>query len=146
MSLVSNRAVQCLQLNRTRHQLALSGVQGDHTGLSNCMVNFTLSSTHPSNSKIQLTAAVVNRVPCDPPLQGASTVRSLPYLQNLTLADPTFPGKVDLLIGCDAWQDVMKPEMKQGNAQEPMARNTIFGWVIIGRYVPDASSPASSCL
>lgn len=68
------------------------------------------------------------------------------YLERtLSLADPTFdtPGRVDLLIGCDAWQDIVKPETKKGSAQEPMARNTIFGWAIIGRYTPDhLSSPS----
>ena len=85
----------------------------------------------------------MNKVTCDLPLQGATTVRQLPYIQDLSLADPTFdkPGMVDVLIGRDAWQDVMKPETRQGNSKQPITRNTIFRWAIIGRYVPDSTPP-----
>ena len=147
VSLVSNRLVQCLQLPKTLHQLSLSGVQGIHTNFNNCLVTFTVSPTQLSTSRVQLTAAVVNKVTCDLPLQGASSVRSLPHLKHLTLADPTFdrPGRVDLLIGCDIWQDIMLPDTKHGQSQEPMARNTIFSWVIIGIYSPDPSLHLLQC-
>ena len=70
VSLVSNRAVQCLQLQNPR-QLTLSGVQEAITGSSNHAVNIILSPTHPSKAKVHLTASVVTRVTCDLPLQGA---------------------------------------------------------------------------
>ena len=70
---------------------------------------------------------------------------SLPHLENLTLADPTFhkPGKVDLLIGVEAWADIIIQESKTGKAQEPMAQRTIFGWAIVGWYTPDSLSLTS---
>ena len=72
-------------------------------------------------------------------------VRDLPHLQNLTLADPTFdrPGKVDLLIGRNALLHIVKPDMKKGIAEDPVAMKTVFGWAILGNYMPDSSSPPS---
>ena len=126
-------------VQKNPRQLTLSGVQGAIIGSSIHAVNIYLSPTHLSKAKVHLTASVVNRVTCDSPLQGAASVRTLPYLQDLTLADPTFdkPGKVDLLIGCDALQKVTKPEHKHRTSQQPMAWNTVFGWAIMGNYVPD---------
>ena len=54
------------------------------------------------------TAAVVPKVTCRLPVQGAAGVRRLEHLKYLSLADPSFdqPGRVDLLIGCNLLQDV----------------------------------------
>ena len=41
VSLVSNQAVQCLQLLKTYQPMSLSGAQGFQTGLSKHVVNFT---------------------------------------------------------------------------------------------------------
>ena len=52
LSLVFNRAVQCLQLQKTPQQLTLSGVQGTTTGTSNYSVKLTLSPTQRYTCKL----------------------------------------------------------------------------------------------
>ena len=149
MSLVSTQAVQFLQLPKTSTHVSFSGVQGIPAKSTSYLVNLTVSSMQQSQRQLQLSAAVVNRVTCDLPLQGASAVRELPHIRQLTLADPTFnkPGRVDLLIGCDAWADMMLNESKHGKTQGSIAWKTIFGWAIVGKYSPDppklSISPAS---
>ena len=58
---------------------------------------------------LAVTAAIVPKVTCDLPLQGATHVRDMPHIRSLQLADPTFhlPGRVDLLLGCDVIPDIM---------------------------------------
>ena len=109
------------------------GVHGVNLGSSNFITNFNVLSIHSVTSSIPLSAIVVNKVACDLPLQGAVKVRRLPHLKNLELADPTFhrSGKIDLLIGGDAWADIMIQESKIGKAQEPIAQRTIFRWAIV---------------
>lgn len=53
----------------------------------------------------------------------------------LPFADPHFniPHSVDLLLGADIFPLILKDEQLTGNASEPCAINTIFGWVITGK-------------
>ena len=57
-------------------------------------------------------------------------------MKELPLADPHFdqPGRIDLLIGCNLLQDILGTDICQGDSHQPVARKTIFGWVIMGRY------------
>ena len=59
--------------------------------------------------------------------------------KDLEVADPTVdqPGKVDILLGCNVLQDVLAHKTRQGPPKQTIAVNTVFGWVILGRYVPD---------
>ena len=78
-------------------------------------------------------AAVVQEVTCKLPLQGAS-----PHLKYLELADPTFhdPGKIDMLIGCDLIPEILMQNQITGPVGTPIAVQTIFGWAILGKYLP----------
>ena len=87
-------------------------------------------------------AAVVNKVTCNLPLQGAPCVtelpcvKELPLLKDLYLADPTFhlPGRIDLLLGGDILPQILLPNAKTGPRNTPTAWKTIFGWVILGPF------------
>ncbi len=60
-----------------------------------------MSSLKAIDQRYYISAAVVPKVTCDLPLQGAAGVQDLPHLKDLELADPTFylPGRIDLLLG-----------------------------------------------
>ena len=139
MSLISNRAVQCLQLPKKPKNISLSGVQGLQAKSRNCVVTLNVSSLQHINKNMNVTAEVVDKVSCDLPLQDASSVRELPYIKSLKLEDPSFdkPGRIDLLLGCDQWHDMELSETRERGRQDPIAQNTIFGWAILGRYSPD---------
>ena len=75
-------------------------------------------------------------------------MRSLPHLKDLKLADTQFdsPGKIDILLGQDIWQDLFLPGEVAGPPGTPTAWLTVFGWVIMGNYSMDGSvttKPAS---
>ena len=135
MSLVSARAAQRLQLPRTQTHITFSGVQGTPAKPTNSLVTIAVSANQPT---LQISAAVVQKVTCDLPLQGATGVQDLPHIRTLPLADPTFdkPGRVDLLLGCDIWSSIMLPESRPGTGKNPSAWKTIFGWAIFGQYIP----------
>ena len=102
----------------------------------------TLSSTTNSGPPIAVTAAVVHKVTCDLPLQGATHVKEMAHIKPLALADPTFhlPGKVDLLLGCDVITDIMLPGQVSGPKNTPMALNTVFRWAVMERYQPQITN------
>ena len=92
-------------------------------------------------------AVIVPKVTCDLSLEGAKHLKDLPHLKDLDLADPVFymPGKIDILVGCNFYQDLHLSEIRKGSSDEPIARETIFGWAVIGRYTRDQSPvPLSS--
>ena len=87
----------------------------------------------------QVTAAVIPQVTGDLPLQGASSVRKLPHIMGLHLADAHFdePGRIDLLLGEDVLPEIFLPGEVAGPPGTAKAWNTVFGWALRGAYTPD---------
>ena len=136
LTLISSKAVQALQLPTTPKTITFSGVQDTPIQSSKHIVTFSLSPTQASSEELQISAAVVDKVTCNLPLQGAAAVKCLPHLRDLPLADPTFdrPGRIDLLLGGDALPQVMLPDMKYGDGNSPITWRTIFGLAIFGPF------------
>ena len=111
MTLVSSKAAQALNLPVTKTRVTFSGVQDTPVQSSNSIVTLCLSPLQTSHPHLQISAAVVSKVTCNLPLQGASGVRDLPHLKDLQLADPTFhqTGRIDFLLGGDILPQVMIP-------------------------------------
>ena len=63
--------------------------------------------------------------------------RDWKHLSGLRLADPEFgtPGHVDILLGVDVFNRVVRQGRRQGPPGSPMAMNTKFGWVYQERSV-----------
>ena len=98
ISLVSNRVAQTLQLPKTMTQVSFSGAQATPLQGAHSITTMLLSPMSSGESVFNVTAAIVSKVTCDLPLQGAAHVRNMPHIKSLSLADPTFqlPGRVDL--------------------------------------------------
>ena len=144
VSLVSNRVAQTLQLPKTSTQVSFSGAQATPLQGAYSVTTLNLCPTHSAQPVLAVTAAIVNKVTCDLPLQGAAHVREMPHIKSLKLADPTFhlPGRIDLLLGCDVIPDIMLPDHITGPKQVPMACSTVFGWAILGKYSPQSPQQA----
>ena len=97
MSLVSNRVAQTLQLPRAATQVSFSGAQATPLQVAQSVASMTLCSITNSDPAVTVTAAVMSKVTCALPLQGATHVKEMAHIKPLDLADPTFhlPGKVD---------------------------------------------------
>ncbi|CAI6345421.1 unnamed protein product [Macrosiphum euphorbiae] len=68
------------------------------------------------------------------------------HVDNLTLADPSYhlPGQIDLLLGADMFPSLMLTGQRMGRFGEPMAMETIFGWVLVGPIQSPGSGPIKS--
>ena len=66
---------------------------------------------------------------------------------SLTLADPNFdkPGRIDLLSGSDVLDQLMLPARRFSKDGMLYAWETVFGWSIRGKYIPQ-SYPMESLL
>ncbi|XP_070138645.1 uncharacterized protein [Drosophila bipectinata] len=60
--------------------------------------------------------------------------RSFQHLKGLQLADPNFArsGRIDVLVGVDLIPQLMLPEIRRGTHEEPIAQNTLLGWIVFG--------------
>ena len=144
MTLISNRVAQTLHLPLTKANLAFSGVQGTPCKAAKHLTQCIVSPLQAGQKQVTLTAAVVETVTDNLPVQETPSVGELPHLQGLDLADPCFhkPGRIDILLGADAYPELLVPDhMITGPVKTPAAQRTIFGWAIVGpvSYKADSS-------
>lgn len=64
--------------------MSIVGAQGAHTGHTTSSTTFTIIAAKSTSPTLSLTAAVVPKVTCDLPLQGADGVRNLPHILGLS--------------------------------------------------------------
>lgn len=81
--------------------------------------------------KCDTTALVVKKIAT---IASSSDKNGWKYLQNLNLADPAFfkAHKIDLLLGAAVYADILMSNVIKGSAEEPIAQQTKFGWIIFG--------------
>ena len=142
MSMLSNKVAQTLQLPRHATNITFSGAQATPLQVSQAITQVSLCLMHSHHPILSITAAIVPRVTCDLPLQGATHVRDMPHIRSLSMADPTFhlPGRVDLLLGCDIISEIMLRDRINGPKDAPMAVETVFGWAILGPHLPNSTN------
>ncbi|XP_057329201.1 uncharacterized protein LOC130670377 [Microplitis mediator] len=96
------------------------------------MVSFKLQSTI-SSEYAYLNAHILKNITAQIPSVSISpTLWS--HIQDLELADPEFykSGKIDILIGADFYGQIIRPGLKAGSSSEPIAMQTMLGWIILG--------------
>lgn len=57
------------------------------------------------------------------------------HVKHLQLADPqcNIPGPIDVLLGAEVFMKLLLPGRIEGEANQPTAINSIFGWLLMGR-------------
>ena len=140
LSILSTKVMKTLSLKKTGSNVTIEGVGSAATPTNHPMAQVTLSSNYRQNWKKQITIAGMDKVTRELPLQGASSVRELPHLKHLVLADDKFdqPGRIDLLLGQNIWKQLFLPGRISGPEDQPDAWHTVFGWTMMGSYTPDS--------
>ena len=113
----------------------MSGIEG----ISNCVTNRPVSQVTASpvsgiGRKFSITAIVVPKVTCDLPVRPVPFELSWNHLSNISLSDNAFgqPGRIDALLGIDAFIDCLLEGCLIGPPGSPTAFETAFGWVLGG--------------
>ena len=140
LSLLTKQTMQALGLQPSDVSVRVTGVENTTTSGACPLANFAMSLLHRQGEKIDVVAAVVNQATGILPLQGAKSVKDLPHIKGLQLADPRFydPGKIDVLLGENILDRVLLPQCQSGPPGTPSAWNTILGWAIRGVFTPDS--------
>ncbi|XP_011858513.1 PREDICTED: uncharacterized protein LOC105556055 [Vollenhovia emeryi] len=129
------------QLNIPRHysSIVVTGIAGKECTRTRGVVSLTLRST-PSNSTATIQAHVLRTVTSILPHFEAEP-EEWPHLRNLAFADPDclIPRPVDILIGADAYRQIIKPNIIRHSPLMPIAQLPIFGWLVLGSVNREAT-------
>ncbi|XP_011691714.1 PREDICTED: uncharacterized protein LOC105452372 [Wasmannia auropunctata] len=68
------------------------------------------------------------------------------HISGLTLADnePMSLDPIELIIGADLYGGLLLDGVRKGSANEPVAQNTTFGWILSGPVTPSATYSSES--
>jgi hypothetical protein len=140
-SFISEHCASSLGLKKVHEQTRIKGLMGGKLGVSKAKVNITLSSLF-HNLNLSVEALVVPKVTAPMPRQPFE-YSSWAHIQGLELADPNFnkPSKIDMLISGDVIAQLLLPGIKKGEENQPIAQNTLLGWVVLGKTEVPLSSP-----
>ncbi|XP_055682402.1 uncharacterized protein LOC129790105 [Lutzomyia longipalpis] len=132
-TMLSEECAQRLALPRSKAHIAVYGAGEVLVGHSKGLVHLEISSRYDPQNKINADAYVMNKVTSNLPSTNLSGSQWR-HLQQLQLADPNYkvPGKIDIIIGVEYASYINLPQILKGDAGEPVAQLTIFGWTVSG--------------
>ena len=138
LSILSNKIMKFLHLEKTGGHVSIAGVAAQSTQKQHPLAKVRLSSNFRKDWSKKITVAGMDKVTRTLPLQAAASVRELEHLKDLTLADNHFdqPGRIDLLLGQNILKHLFMTGKKTGSDNQPEALLTVFGWTIQGGYTP----------
>lgn len=130
---ITESAVQKLRLQKKKSIASIVSLGQAKTGVSRNQVSITMFATNNSKFNLTINALVYSNITSILPAETLDT-KDWQHLQNLRLADPFFniPGKIDLLLGADAYAVIILPGLKKGPTGSPVAQNSELGWIISG--------------
>lgn len=143
-ALISHRACQTLRLQYLPVNSRIDLPDGQ-CSTSKSAVKLQIHSRFNTSPTFDICATVVNSVTSDLPSR-TLTYHDWPHIRGLDLADPEYHRStpVDLLVGSDTLADILMEGLKKGTPNEPIARQTLFGWIISGRDFHSKPSPKPS--
>lgn len=144
LTFVTENLIRQLDIPRQYSAVFISGIGGKESTQTRGVVSLTLRSTR-SNSTVTIQAHVLRTLTTILPSFEAEP-QEWPHLKNLALADPEFltPRPVDILIGADAYGQIIKPNIIRHSPLMPIAQLSIFGWLILGPVNRTVSTSTST--
>jgi Putative peptidase (DUF1758) len=139
-SFITENCMQRLGLKRTKANHHISGIGQTTVGKTRGMVNLSIHS-RLNEFEINVEALIYTQLTSNLP-NIPIPIDDWGFLKHLKLADPEFntPGPIDILLGADAFEDVVGEVKIHGPPGMPTARSTEFGWILSGRI----SQPVAS--
>lgn len=132
-SFISLKCANRLGLPKQKMYSEIQGI--GETGMNTQLgsVFLSLRPIDKNDSNFSVNAVILPRICSNQPTSPLLT-SSWRHIKNLHLADPDFdkPSPVDILLGADIFPHIIQGGRVCGNNNEPVALNTIFGFVLMG--------------
>ena len=138
LSCITEHCVQTLGLAKETSSMQIFGIGASGSTLSKYKISFNLLG---DDRVIPVQAFVLDKVTRELPLDPKALKRS----RRLKFADPKFyqPGPIDILIGNDVYERLMMAG-KIEETEELFYRESVFGWVVTGKYVSSSAHPGEA--
>ncbi|CAL8134640.1 unnamed protein product [Orchesella dallaii] len=132
-SFVTDKCAARLGLRRKKCDIEITGISSSSAGRASAIASCNVISKVRDFS-IHVNALILSKVTANLPSFPVGGAQTWAHLEGLTLADPKFnqPREVDILLGADVTERIFLDGRSMGNILDPIARNSEFGWVIIG--------------
>ena len=148
VSIISNKIMNSLQLTRQDEWMTLQGIESpdNSTARPTAMVNVSAVNSEWSQP---VKVTVLPKVSTELPKEHLQSIKDMPHLKDLDLADPHFhePRRVDIILDVDFTDRVILPQKIVGPPGTPSAWKTELGWVVVGRYnASDLYKPPTAAL
>ena len=134
-SFITLKAANRLCLPKNKCSLEINGVGSMRSKTNFGSVTLMLKPVD-QESNVLVTDAVILKDICNNLPSTVCTPHNWVHIRNLKLADSNFfkPDKVDILLGSDVFSKILLDGRISGNEGEPDAINTIFGYILLGRF------------
>ncbi|XP_014209954.1 uncharacterized protein LOC106640425 [Copidosoma floridanum] len=144
-SFVSEHAALSLKLTRRLVKSTVFGINSCKAGKIKEEVSLSVSPITDCGPILPFTALVLNNLTRNTPSVRVTNL-NWPHISQLKLADPTFstPGPIDVILGADLTGFPYKDGTHSGSVQEPVAKLTIFGWVLSELFWEPSFSTSTS--
>ena len=145
-SFMTTRCFNKLGLSMQRYSKKISAIGGSIfegvKGKTSCTL-FSADGSSTYSTDAIVVKNITNYLPISP----------VPYdvwrhYIDFSLADPKFwePAPVDFLLGSDLYGDVMLGDIKHIRHDFPKLFNSVFGYLVMGKYVDTEPNPLGACL
>ncbi|XP_017474551.1 PREDICTED: uncharacterized protein LOC108365103 [Rhagoletis zephyria] len=140
-SFVTEACVQRSGLPRKSSSVFVTGIGASQGGRCRGETLPSLSS-YRWDECYAINALILKKITSDLPTRSLN-VPEWPHIHGLFLADPHFmkPGRIDILVGMDAMDQLICIDLRKGPTGTPMAQKTVFGWTLFGSVDSSASTP-----
>lgn len=131
---ITEAAAKLLGLERIPVETIVSGIGAAESVTSTFAVNLHFWHREGLGQRQHALALVL------PSITSYVPTKNLPiddwdHLHGIFLADPLFrkPSKIDILLGANAYADILQTGLRKGKAGTPIAQNSVLGWFLSGR-------------
>ncbi|XP_071568475.1 uncharacterized protein [Temnothorax nylanderi] len=138
-TLISENIAQRLRLAKVKQTTRITGI-GESQSLSHSAAHICVTASFGDKPAFSTTAYIVTSLSKYAPNRVQSTSQWA-HISELTLADrnPMSSDPIDVIIGADLYGLLILDGVRKGNASEPIAQNTAFGWILSGPLAPARS-------
>lgn len=116
-----------------RAEIRLTGINNVQAGCSHGIAPVTICSSKNKNFLVESNALILKQITSYVPSADIEILQQ-PHLQGLDFADDDLLNAqpIKILIGADLYGMIMRNGLKKGENNQPVAQNTIFGWILSG--------------
>lgn len=132
ITFISSHLERTLKLRRTRMPLSISAIGGVDAGVCRFAAPILISPVDKTAPALAVTASILASLTNYAPAVEHSQIH-LDHLADLVPADPHLVNDDPIdLIGADQYGEILLEGIRKGASGQPIAQNTIFGWVVSG--------------